>query len=86
MQRVPGCEVMNKDMKRIMYEMMEESIDDVVRNDGFVRRKNSLIYSKKIGAQSKKLQCILILITVQLCKYIHGILLVFPRLTIRQKK
>lgn len=37
---------MNKDMKRIMFEMMEESIDDVVTNGGFIRRHNSLIYSK----------------------------------------
>lgn len=62
---------MNKDMKRIMFEMMEESIDDVVRDGGFVRRKNSLIYSKKIGTTKQK-------ITMHFNSYYSTIMQIYP--------
>lgn len=62
---------MNKDMKRIMFEMMEESIDDVLMNGGFIRRQNSLIYSKKIGTIKQK-------ITMNFNSYYGTIMQIYP--------
>lgn len=46
---------MNGDVKRIILEMLEESIDDVLKDDGFTRRENSLVYQKKIGTTKQKI-------------------------------
>lgn len=46
---------MNIDKKEIMLEMLQESIDDVLRDDGFIRKQNSLLYSKKIGTTKQKI-------------------------------
>lgn len=46
---------MNNDKKEIMLEMLQESIDDVLRDDGFIRKQNSLLYSKKIGTTKQKI-------------------------------
>lgn len=46
---------MNKDKKEIVLEMLQESIDDVLRDDGFIRKPNSLMYIKKIGTTKQKI-------------------------------
>lgn len=46
---------MNGDIKRIILEMMEDSIDDVLKDGGFSRRQNSLVYQKKIGVTKQKI-------------------------------
>lgn len=46
---------MNNDKKEIMLEMLQESIDDVLRDAGFTRKQNSLLYSKKIGTTKQKI-------------------------------
>ena len=47
---------MNSDGKNIILGRLEESIDDVLQEHGFVRRQNSLIYSKKIGNTKQKIE------------------------------
>ena len=46
---------MNNDKKEIVLKMLQESIDDVLRDDGFLRRQNSLSYIKKIGTTRQKI-------------------------------
>lgn len=46
---------MDSDKKEIMLEMLQESIDDVLRDDGFIRKPNSLLYIKKIGTTKQKI-------------------------------
>lgn len=38
---------MNNDKKKIILEMLQGSIDDVLRDNGFIRKQNSLLYTKK---------------------------------------
>ncbi len=45
---------MNNDKKEIVLKMLQESIDDVLRGDGFLRRQNTLLYIKKIGSTKQK--------------------------------
>ena len=47
---------MNSDGKRIVFEMLEESIDDVLKEYGFNRRQNSLLYNKKIKDTKQKIE------------------------------
>lgn len=49
---------MNADVKRILNGMMEEYIDEVLESNGFKRRKNSFIYSRKIGITKQKIEMI----------------------------
>lgn len=46
---------MNHDRKQIILEMLEETIDDVLGDDGFIRKANSLLYTKKIGTTKQKI-------------------------------
>ena len=45
---------MNNEMKIIVYSMLEESIDDLMEREGFIRKKNSLLYTKKLVLLGKK--------------------------------
>lgn len=49
---------MSADVKRILNGMMEEYIDGVLESNGFKRRKNSFIYSRKIGITKQKIEMI----------------------------
>lgn len=46
---------MDNDKKKFMLEMLQESIDDVLRDNGFIRKEKSLFYTKKIGTTKQKI-------------------------------
>ena len=77
---------MNNDKKEIVLKMLQESIDDVLRDDGFLRRQNTLLYIKKIGTTKQKIIMNFFPIIPRICKYILFILLVCRGLTKLQKK
>lgn len=47
---------MNSDGKKILFEMLEESIDDVLKEYGFNRKQNSLIYNKNFEDSKQKIE------------------------------
>ena len=47
---------MNSDGKKILFEMLEESIDDVLKEYGFNRKQNSLAYNKNIKDTKQKIE------------------------------
>lgn len=46
---------MDNDKKKFMLEMLQESIDDVLRDNGFIRKQKFLFYTKKIGTTKQKI-------------------------------
>ena len=47
---------MGNEVKVIICGMLEKYIDDIMLNHGFKRRKNSIVYSRKVGVSKQKIE------------------------------
>lgn len=59
---------MNCEMKKIMPE---ESIDDILKEEGFIWKENSLLYNKRIGTTKQK-------ITMDFISHYATYMLIYP--------
>ena len=70
---------MDKDVKNTILNMAESQLDEVLQMNGFKRRNNSLIYSRKCEGSIQKIE---IMYFLHPSYYNHALAHIYPQLSV----